>query len=234
MVEGGGTSALNIFLKMSEIKAKSTVDAWKMGLRHIIDNGTDHSDGRRSFRQFLNLNVEILKPHEDILIPIKKLSDSNKWVYPDVEEIRSIILAKKRNPSYGFTYGQRIFHFNDETDQVNSYLVPLLKKDKYTRKGVISLWNPSVDACQESQDKPGLVFCMFKVVDNALRVTAVIRDNDYFVGLPANLYQVSVLQDYVAESINVDRGPILIYSLTAHVYKENFEDLNQIVGIRAV
>lgn len=219
---------------MSEINAITTMDAWKQGLKHIVEHGKDHSDGNREFRQCLNLNVEITNPYEDILVPIKTLAESTKWVYPDVEEIRSIILAKKRNPSYEFTYGQRIFYFNQEIDQIDSYIIPLLNKDKKTRTGVISLWNPLIDTKIEAREKPGVVFCMFKVVEDKLRATAVVRNTDFFVGFPANLYQLSVLQEYVAENINVDRGPLIVYSLTAHVYKENFEDINYFLGLRAV
>lgn len=219
---------------MSEITANTTMDAWKSGIRMILERGSDHSDGIREFRQCLNLNTEITNPYEDILIPLKTLAESNKWVYPDVEEIRSIILAKKKNPSYEFTYGQRIFYFNEELNQLDSYIIPLLNKDRYTRTGVISLWNPLVDANLEAREKPGMVFCMFKVTGDKLRVTAVVRNTDFFVGFPAILYQLSVLQQHVAENINVDRGPLVVYSLTAHVYKENFEDLNSFLGVRAV
>ncbi|MGM5482128.1 MAG: thymidylate synthase [Nanobdellota archaeon] len=220
---------------MGEIKAVTTMDAWRMGIKYIIDNGIDSGIKASECRQCNNLNINISKPQEDILLPIKTLSESNSWVYPDVEEIRSIILAKKRNPSYGFTNGQRIFHFNNEVDQINSYLIPLLKESKGNEKsGVITLWNPLVDSNISLNEKPSLVCCMFNLTKNGLRATAVVRSNNLFVGFPANIYQLSVLQDYVAESINVDREALTIYSDSAYIYKENFKDINKLLGIRAI
>lgn len=214
---------------MAEIVRKTTSHAWKETLKFILENGRDYNDGTSDFRQVLNLNVEIMEPEDDIIAPIKVLSDSDRWIYPSLEEIRSIILSKKKNPSYKFTYGQRLFDFNKEMNQLDDYVIPLLKKDKHTRRGVLNLWNPLVDGQVDPHIKPGLLMCTLKVVDNKLRLTAVIRNNDFFIGWPATLYQLYVIQDYIASKIDVEKGAIITYSPTAHIYKDHIEEIKKLL-----
>ncbi len=216
---------------MPEIIKEKCEDAWKESIKLIMRKGKDYNDGSRDFRQILNFNLEIKQPHEDVEFPWKKLKDCNKWVYPDAQEMRNIILAKKMNPGYSFTYGQRLFHFNEQIDQINDYIIPLLQKDSATRTGVVTLWNPVVDCANVKNPKPGLVMCTFKIVENHMRVTCVIRNNDMFIGWPATLFQINELQEYVSEKLNVKKGSLIFYSTTAHVYKENFEDVKSLLDI---
>ncbi|MFP4403726.1 MAG: thymidylate synthase [Candidatus Woesearchaeota archaeon] len=205
---------------MAEIVSSNVIDAWKKSLRYIIDNGTDYNDTKRDFRQVLNFNLIITNPVDDINYPIRFLSESDYWVYPSIDEIKNIILSKDKNPSYDFTYGQRLFNFSNKINQIDDYIIPLLKKDNFTRRGIVIFWDPNVDI-NTTTDQPGLLLCTFKIVDNKMNVTAIIRNNDFFVGFPATLYQINLLQEYTADKIGVEIGSIIFYSTTAHIYKEN-------------
>lgn len=216
---------------MAQVKEKNCEEAWKSTLKLIINEGKDYYDGNREFRQVLNLNLEIDEPQQDILYPSKKLRGSDKWLYPDTNEMRNIMLAKKINPSYSFTYGQRIFNFNEQLNQVDDYIIPQLNTDPNTRTAVISLWNPQVDCKVGKKPKPGLVMCTIKIIDGYIMVTSIVRNNDMFIGWPATLYQISELQEYIAEKTNTTKGKLIFYSTTAHIYKENFVDIEELLGI---
>ncbi len=216
---------------MAQVKENNCKEAWESAIALIINEGSDHYDGSRDFRQVLNLNLEIENPHDDIIYPSKKLKECDKWLYPDVNEMRNIILSKKINPGYTFTYGQRIFNFNEQIDQVDDYIIPQLKTDESTRTAVITLWNPMVDCKVAKKPKPGLVMCTMKLINKELIITSIIRNNDIFIGWPATLYQISELQEYVAEKINAKKGKLVFYSTTAHIYKENFTDVKELLRI---
>lgn len=145
--------------------------------------------------------------------------------------MRNIILAKEMNPSYSFTYGQRIFQFNGQVNQIDDYIVPQLRADQNTRTAVITLWNPLVDSKVAKKPKPGLVMCTLKIVEEDLIITSIVRNNDIFIGWPATLYQISEMQEYVSEKINANKGKLVFYSTTAHVYKENFVDIKELLDI---
>ena len=141
---------------------------------------------------------------------------------------------KKTMPTYEYTYGQRLFNFNDEVDQIDDYVIPYLK-DKLqnnSRRLYVSSWNPIVDSKYGyKEDMPGIVGIWFKLVDEKITVTAIIRNNDCFVGFPANLYQIYVLQKYISEKTGFDTGRIVFYSLSMHVYLDHLDDIKNLLGL---
>ena len=69
----------------------------------------------------------------------------------------------------------------------------------------------------------------FKIIDNELTVTTVIRSNDMFIGWPANIYQIYLLQQYVAKAIGIKTGSITTISHSAHVFDEYKEEVEQVL-----
>ncbi len=58
---------------------------------------------------------------------------------------------------------------------------------------------------------------------------SVIRSNDLFFGWPANIYQVSILQKFVAERIGCELGNIQTVSVSAHIFEDQFDDIKKIL-----
>ncbi len=220
---------------MAEIIEKTSTDAWKQAISMIIEKGEDFSDNEgRKFRQLLNVSLTITEPSLDIKNPINILSQSDKWLYPSIDEIRGIFLRRKTMHPYEYTYGQRIFNYGNALNQIDSYVIPYLKDkiNKNTRRLYVSLWNPLKDANFESRvENPGLVGIWLKMVDNKLTATAVIRNNDCFIGFPANLYQVHTLQEYIAEKTGIEPGRIVFYSLSMHIYIDHLDEIKSLLDI---
>jgi len=220
---------------MTEIIEKKSMDVWKSAISYIIQTGTEHTDERgRIFRQLLNVNLVIEDPSVDITEPINILSRSDKWLYPTIDEIRRIFLMKKTIHTYKYTYGQRIFNYNYTINQIDDYVIPLLKdkKRKFTRRLYVSLWDPIKDSkTDEKEEMPGVVGIWFKLVDKRLIATAMIRNNDCFMGFPANLYQIYVLQKYITDKTGTEPGRIVFYSLSMHIYLDHLEDIKNLLGI---
>ena len=166
----------------------------------------------------------------DVKEPAKVLANSRKWVYPKPNEIESIMLESDLGNSYVYSYGSRIFAFSGVKNQIDDFLIPLLKSDSMSRRGIISIWDPLKDDSLEGVAVPGLVIIDFKIRQEKLYISAVVRSNDIFIGWPANLYQLFVLGKYVAEKLNVTIGSIDTFSTSAHIFKDNSEDIKKIVG----
>lgn len=75
-----------------------------------------------------------------------------------------------------------------------------------------------------------MIVADFKVRDNKLNVTAVIRSNDLFFGFPANVYQIYILQEYVRKRLGIDTGDITFFSNSAHIFEDNFEDILKVIS----
>ena len=213
------------------IKKNSTIEAWKNAMRYVLQEGKDFvdKDGRKC-RETTDLIIEIKKPLNDITAPIEKVSSSRKWVYPRTDEIANITMARKFSPGHIYIYGQRIFNFDGSVNQIDKFVIPLLRKDEKTRRAVISLWNPKIDANMYNKEVPSIMLVSFVLRENKLDASAVIRSNDIFFGWPANIYQIYLLQDYVSQHLNKDTGKITVNLLNAHIFEDQFEDARSVIS----
>ncbi len=211
-----------------EIKEKTVLDAWKKALRYILENGTDFVDrDERNCRETLNLTIIVEEPEEDYEKPIDMMQQF-EWVYPSKEELESIILSKEQPASYEYSYGPRIFNFKG-VDQINTFIIPLLKKDPTSRRAVITLFDPSTDSNLLSKNVPSLLYIYFKIKEDRLTLTCSIRSNDLFIGWPGNIYQIVVLQKHVAELLGIKIGAFTTISGSAHLFHEHFEMVESIL-----
>jgi len=212
-----------------EIEENSTMAAWKAALKIVYENGKDFTDkDSRLCRQMLNVLIKI-DDTADITLPIETMRNTTKYIYPDLSELRKIILTKKVAPAYYYAYGARIFNYNDTLDQINEFIIPLFKKDPNSRRGVAIIWNPLKDSNIYNKETPGHVMMDFKIDDKKLNVTSYIRSNDMFFGWPANIYQMYVLQEYVAKKLGIKPGSLYTFSSSAHVFEENFESIQKLI-----
>jgi len=211
------------------INGNNCVDAWKKALKHIIDSGKDFTDtDTRQCREVLNLVVNIEHPDEDydsVMDIMKKFN----WIYPTSEELSTIIFNKEDLAIYEFSYGPRIFNYFGKKDQINDFIIPLLKGSPNSRRAVISLFNPYTDSDVMNKNIPSLMFIHFKISDKRLNCTCFIRSNDFFIGWPGNIYQIYMLQKYVADKLGIDTGMSSTISCSAHVFHEHFENIKKIV-----
>ena len=211
------------------INEKTCMEAWKKSLRYIMDNGVDFKDkDERQCHEALNLIVTIEQPDHDYDKPIDVMK-GNEWIYPSTEELSAIIFNKENLAIYEFSYGPRIFNFLGRKDQINDYVIPLLKNDPNSRRAVISLLNPQTDSYALNKNMPSLIAIYFKIRDGRLDCTCTIRSNDFFIGWPGNIYQIYLLQKYVADKLNIKTGALSTISYSAHIFHEHFENINKIL-----
>ncbi len=213
-----------------EIEEINTFRAWKEALKKTLDYGKDYVDvDKRKCRQLLNLLITIQDPESDIKKPVQIMNDFRKWEYPPLDELANIMLSKKVSSAYIYSYGSRLFNFGREVDQINNFIIPLLKRDPNSRRAFVVIWDPKIDSNPYSKEVPGLVSLDFKISEGKLHLTAFIRSNDMFFGWPANIYQLFVLQQYVAQKLDVKIGSLSTFSTSAHIFEEHFADIRKVI-----
>jgi thymidylate synthase len=114
-----------------------------------------------------------------------------------------------------------------------------LKRYKYDRGAVISVWNPWVDNVAEgwmadtNAIKSGNVPCMtqlqFAYREHKLQLTAYFRSNDMYDAWPRNAFALRKLQFDLAAKLDMKPGYLTINSSLAQIYENNFESANQIL-----
>lgn len=214
-----------------EIIRNSAMELWKDALDYIYEHGAEYVDNtKRVCKEVLQLNLVLKDNFSDIQVPIETISGSKKWIYPRLQEIAAIMLEGNLSKSYAYSYGERIFAFSQEKiNQIDNFVIPLLKKDPESRRAVVVLWSPERDNQLDLKVAPGLITIDFKLREGKLHMVAIVRSNDIFVGWPANVYQLYVLGNYVSSKLHVHLGSITTFSTSAHVFKENYADIKKML-----
>jgi thymidylate synthase (methanogen type) len=213
------------------IKKENVTDAWKHSMNFLMQEGKDFIDkDSRLCREILNLKIVIEKPFEDITKPIEILNESKNWVYPRVDEIANSTLTRKHNPGHIYVYGQRIFNFNEKINQIDKFIIPLLRKDELSRRALITLWNPEIDSNIFNKEVPSITQIQFIINNDKIDLTAIIRSLNLFFGYPANIYQIYILQEYIAQRLNKQIGKITLFVLSAHIFEDRFENTREVIS----
>jgi len=213
---------------MVEIKGKTATEVWKKILATIMKEGESFKDRRdRICKETLNISATI-QTMEGIIKPIETLNKFNKWVYPTPDQIKKSIIYKGESSEYYYNYGKRAF-FIDRVNQIDDYIIPLLKKNPTSKRGIVVFYSPKRDTLPLRKETPSVVMINFNVKNNKLNSTMVIRSNDMFHGWPGNIAQAYFLTEYVADELNYPIGSISTFSISAHIFEEQFEDIKKII-----
>ena len=219
-------------LGIMEISNNNAFDLWKSAILKIKELGEDfHDNDNRTCREVYNLTLNLINVSDSkIDKPIETMINSKKWIYPSKEELSGIMFKEFQAPIYEYTYGGRIFGYNGSFDQINSFIIPLLRKDPSSRRAVLVFYDPIDDSKPDNKNTPGIIYVQFRMVKGLLCMNAHIRSNDLFFGWPANIYQLYQLLVYVSKKLDVECGTITTFSNSAHVFVEDFPQAEEILG----
>lgn len=210
-----------------EINAKDALSAWKESVAVVRSRGT-HVGKERDSLELLNLLVTV-RDAANIAYPIEFLTSSKQWVYPSLREIEDIILARRNQSPYYYSYGAKLFGGPGKTNQIHDFIIPLLKSSPDTRRACAIITEPQDARGESSHQMSSVIAVDFKLRDGRLHSTMFIRSNDVFIGWPANIYQLFVLTEYVAARVNVPLGTLSTLSTSAHLFTEYDSDIKKLL-----
>jgi len=213
-----------------EFKGKDAEKVWKDILEYVLENGTEFIDRKkRVCKEVLNIVTSVENPSSAIK-PMEVLNKFNRWVYPPLDEIKNSILGKKYIPGYYYNYGARAFDYDGKgLNQIDDYIIPLLKKTPTSKRGIVVFYGPEKDTLPLKKETPCLVQANFNIREGKLHTTVVIRSNDLFFGWPSNIIQTFFLSDYVSKELNVPQGSLNLILISAHIFGDRFEDIKKII-----
>lgn len=210
------------------IKGRTAYEAWKKALALVREEGRRYKDVRGRYCIEASNLVITVETREQLTLPIEYLQSQEDWLYPSLQEIAEVVLVRQPNQCYGYAYGVRLFHHGNAINQINDFIIPILKRDPTSRRAVAMLFDPAQDSDPTRSDVPGLVSLDFKIREGELQVTAFIRSNDLFIGWPANIYQLQVLLEYIAARLDIEPGAITTVSTSAHLFEEHLDHIKRL------
>lgn len=144
------------------------------------------------------------------------------------------ILAGREDVEWLAQFNKRMREYSDDGARFHgSYgarlrlqirpLLDLLRRDRYTRRAVLQIWDWQRDLGADSKDIPCNDMIMLKVRRDGdrdcLHMRVLCRSNDVLWGAyGANAVQFSMLQEYLANKLEVEVGTLTQVSDSFHVY----------------
>ena len=218
---------------MTEIKGKNALEVWRKMLDYIMKNGVEYTDRRKKLcKEALNVTL-IVENVEGITKPIEILGKFNKWTYPSLQQIENLITGKDDSSEYYYNYGERAFNY-DGFNQVEDYVIPLLKKNPTSKRAFVSFLDPNKDIQTLKKEVPCLVMMNFNIREGKLHSTMIIRSNDMFHGWPGNIAQAYYLTKHIAGELNCPIGTLTTISVSAHIFEEQFDYIKKVLGKKQV
>jgi len=122
------------------------------------------------------------------------------------------------------------YRIKEETDLVEKFhinqiqnAIDLIKNNPYSRRIVISAWNPAV--LDEIALPSCHAFFIFNVTNNKLNCHLTQRSGDVALGIPFNLACYATLTQMIAQETNLECGTFSHYINDAHIYENHIDGL---------
>lgn len=102
-------------------------------------------------------------------------------------------------------------------------IIDLLKVEPNTRKAAISIYDGK-EINQYHYDTPCTYAVQFTIIDNKLCMSVYMRSNDLWYGFCNDQYQFSMLQQKVAQELNIPIGWYYHHAHNLHLYNDKLNN----------
>lgn len=204
-------------------------------LKHILDNGIESEDRTgtgtiSSFGQQIRYDLSLGFP----LITTKKvhfksivhellwfISGSTNIKYLQDNGVKIWNEWADENGDLGPVYGAQFHRGNQLLNTVEN-----LKKDPFSRRHVITLWNPEDLHQQRLHCCHGTVI-QFYVRNNKLSCSMYQRSADLFLGVPFNIASYALFTQMMAQICGYELGELILTFGDAHIYKNHVAQVTE-------
>lgn len=108
------------------------------------------------------------------------------------------------------------------------YVKDELSKDPDSRRAVIHIRMPQ-DSLLASKDVPCTLTLQFLIRDGALHQVVSMRSSDIILGIAYDIPAFTMMQEYLANELNVECGSYTHVSNSLHIYEKHFEMCENII-----
>jgi thymidylate synthase len=200
------------------IEEKYIGEAWISCLKIIDKKGRYVLDSKGKIKETLNLFIGINRPWIKDRI-IKKFIDKKL-----IGWMKGNFLKKDSIPDFEYSYGQRLFNYN-KINQLN-WVIKHLRKNVHSKSATITLMKPGFD----SKHVPCLTTMDFKIRNEKLLIFSFLRSQDIFKKMCLDVLAIAEIQKMVAKALQVKIGPLYFFVVSAHIYKEDYNDFKKVMS----
>ena len=217
-----------------EIIAESAELAFHKILNALEMHGIESSPRGMKIKEVINCCVTIKNPRDRIIsCPERKISMSYAfgelcWYLSGRNDLKMMKYYSKfmeRGTDDGKTlnsaYGYRIFTGKHPLIPFNQWenVKRLLKNDHDTRQAIIHLHTPNN---KKTNDEVCTLNLQFLIRDNKLNMITTMRSNDVVLGFTYDVFAFTMLQEIMANELNVEVGTYYHNVGSMHIYENKF------------
>jgi thymidylate synthase len=125
-------------------------------------------------------------------------------------------------------YGPRLRHWHGQVDQL-AVVVELLKRDPESRRAVIQLYDPALDAGGH-RDVPCTLGYRFHIRHGRLHMSTTMRSQDVWIGLPYDMFAATVLHELLAGWLEVEVGDYHHHVDSLHLYEQDMQHADVVLS----
>ncbi|OAB56524.1 thymidylate synthase [Phormidium willei BDU 130791] len=213
------------------LEGRTIAETWVKLIHRIRSTGTLRNTQHDSqWQELINLMAIVTDEPPDFYFPDPNyLPVSRDFVADYVGQIQDDAASKD---GVKYTYGQRLRSWFG-VDQIQQ-VIQQLSDNPDSARAVMSLWDAQQDG-QANGSPPCLNHIWTRIVDGELSLTATFRSNDMFGAWVANAMGLRALQQHLKEKLevqaglNLDLGPLITISESAHIYDDCWENADTLI-----
>lgn len=222
------------------IKTKSVNEAFVKILKLLSIEGQESAPKNKKIKELINLCIEVDNPRNRVITSIERKIDMAfafgelSWYLDgrnDLEMMKYYSESFANNSDDGKTlnsaYGYRIFNGEHPLINFNQWnnVKRILKDDNDSRQAIIHLHTPND---KKTKDEVCTLSLQFLIRDNKLNMITTMRSNDIFSGFTYDVFIFTLLQEILANELDIELGKYYHNVGSMHVYEDQFYLLEDI------
>jgi thymidylate synthase len=194
---------------MRLIKTHNAAIAHELAVETVLKHGyrQQTEDGEDTI-ECEELCIQISEPLSE-----PRISSRNPLKERAIMEYAKQLVHGGKN-EFDYDYHERLFDYCGR-DQIE-YIIKKLKEHYQSRRALAITWMPDADWIKQNVPCLQLVVCVIR--DGKLNMKVVFRSNDILMAFGANVYGLTELQKYIADSLEIEVGTYTHIALIPHIY----------------
>jgi len=214
------------------VKAKTVSEAWQKAVFECWNRGAQvPTEYGEMSKELLGLIVVVEEPFAeprvhrgDLLVAVK---DSLTKYYDEV--LRGTLDNAVKEGKIHYTYHERLFSYPPKAISQIDYVIRKLQETHFSRRAQAITWDPEKDVWVDSPPCLQRVWCTIR--DGKLVLHTSWRSRDIFRAMHMNMLALTELQKMVSGQLNVEVGPYLDFSNSAHIYEKTYGDVERFIRV---
>jgi thymidylate synthase len=218
----------------------SVADVYDEVIGDLIDAEVSSPRGMKT-KELLNVSFEIGNPRNRLIYHPERgfnVSFGLAELVSCLTGVNTVNFLSKFNSNIAQFSDNDVVMYGNYGIRITKYLKQIIQKLKdnpETRQANITIYNTE-DSFIGTKDVPCTVSMDFKVRDNKLYMHTFMRSNDLVWGFQYDVFFFTLIQEIIANELNVELGSYNHTATSFHVYERHFDLIEEMyeTGIESV